>query len=68
MNRITPGEEVMIGALARQVKDGGWTAGGTLSPMPAAALWLAPLTHAPRAQVLVAGSDWPCNEMFFSTG
>jgi glutaconate CoA-transferase, subunit B len=60
MDHLTPGEEVMIGALARQVKDGDWAACGTLSPMPAAALWLAQLTHAPRAEVLVAGSpDWP---------
>jgi len=51
----------MIGALARQVADGECAACGTLSPMPAAALWLAKFTHAPRAQVLVAGSpdDWP---------
>ena len=41
MDRITPGEETMIGALARQVKDGDWAACGTLSPLPAAALWLA---------------------------
>ena len=41
MNSLTPGEETMIGALARQVKDGDWAACGTLSPMPAAALWLA---------------------------
>jgi glutaconate CoA-transferase subunit B len=60
MNSLTPGEEIMIGALARQVKDGDWAACGTLSPMPAAALWLARLTHAPRAEVFVAGSpDWP---------
>jgi len=60
MDRITPGEETMIGALARRVKDGDWAACGTLSPMPAAALWLAQLTHAPRAEVFVAGSpDWP---------
>jgi len=60
MDRITPGEETMIGALARQVKDGDWAACGTLSPMPAAALWLAQRTCAPRAQVFVAGSpDWP---------
>jgi glutaconate CoA-transferase, subunit B len=60
MNTLTPGEEVMIGALARQVQDGDWAACGTLSPMPAAALWLAQLTHAPRAEVFVAGSpDWP---------
>ena len=60
MNSLTPGEETMIGALARQVKDGDWAACGTLSPLPAAALWLARLTHAPRAEVFVAGSpDWP---------
>jgi glutaconate CoA-transferase subunit B len=60
MNSLTPGEEVMIGALARQVRDGDWAACGTLSPLPAAALWLAQLTHAPRAEVFVAGSpDWP---------
>jgi len=60
MNPLTPGEEVMIGALARQVKDGDHAACGTLSPMPAAALWLAKLTHAPGAEVFVAGSpDWP---------
>lgn len=60
MNPLTSGEETMIGALARQVKDGDWAACGTLSPLPAAALWLARLTHAPRAEVFVAGSpDWP---------
>ena len=60
MDHLTPGEETMIGALARQVRDGDWAACGTLSPMPAAALWLAKLSHAPRAEVFVAGSpDWP---------
>jgi glutaconate CoA-transferase subunit B len=60
MDYLTPGEETMIGALARQVRDGDWAACGTLSPLPAAALWLAQCTHAPRAQVFVAGSpDWP---------
>ena len=60
MDYLTPGEETMIGALARQIKDGDWAACGTLSPMPAAALWLAKLTHAPQAEVFVAGSaDWP---------
>lgn len=50
----------MIGALAREVHDGEWSACGTLSPLPAAALWLARYTHAPRAQVFVYGSaDWP---------
>ncbi len=60
MDQLSFGEEVMIGALAREVRDGEWAACGTLSPMPAAALWLAKLIHAPRAQVFVAGSaDWP---------
>ncbi|RJR34308.1 MAG: CoA synthetase [Deltaproteobacteria bacterium] len=60
MNPLTPGEETMIAALARQVKDGDKAACGTLSPMPAASLWLAKLTHAPEAEVFVAGSrDWP---------
>ncbi len=60
MKVLAPGEETMIGALAREVRDGDWAACGTLSPMPAAALWLAKETHAPNAQVFVAGSsDWP---------
>jgi glutaconate CoA-transferase subunit B len=60
MDRLSPGEETMIRALAREVKDGDWAACGTLSAMPAAALWLAKLTQAPRAEVFVAGSaDWP---------
>jgi glutaconate CoA-transferase, subunit B len=60
VNNLTTGEEIMIGTLAAQVQDGDWAACGTLSPMPAAALWLARLTHAPRAEVFVAGSaDWP---------
>jgi glutaconate CoA-transferase subunit B len=60
MNPLTAGEETMIAALSRQVQDGDWAACGTLSPMPAAALWLASLTHAPRATVFVPGSrDWP---------
>ena len=60
MKVMTSGEETMIGALAREVRDGDWAACGTLSPMPAAALWLAKETHAPKAEVFVAGSaDWP---------
>jgi glutaconate CoA-transferase, subunit B len=60
MEHLTSGEETMIAALACEVRDGDWAACGTLSPMPAAALWLAKLTHAPRSEVLVAGSpDWP---------
>jgi hypothetical protein len=50
----------MIGGLAREVQDGDRAAGGTFSPMPGAAFWLARFTHASRAEVLVAGSpDWP---------
>jgi glutaconate CoA-transferase subunit B len=65
MDKLTSDEETMIGALAREVKDGDWAACGTLSPMPAAALWLAKLTHAPRAEVFVAGSsDWPFENMW----
>jgi glutaconate CoA-transferase subunit B len=65
MDALTLGEETMIGALAREVKDGDWAACGTLSPMPAAALWLAKETHAPGAQVFVAGSrDWPFADMW----
>ena len=52
MNKLTLDEETMIGALAREVKDGDWAACGTLSPMPAAALWLAKETHAPRGRGL----------------
>ena len=60
MDDLSFGEETMIGALARQVQDGDWAACGTLSPLPAAALWLAKETHAPQAEVMVAGStDWP---------
>jgi glutaconate CoA-transferase subunit B len=60
MDKFTFDEETMIGALAREVKDGDWAACGTLSPMPAAALWLAKETHAPQAEVFVGGSaDWP---------
>ena len=55
----------MIGALAREVRDGDWAACGTLSPMPAAALWLAKLTQAPKAEVFVAGStDWPFADLW----
>src|SRR5512135_47009 len=65
MDALTLGEETMIGALAREVKDGDWAACGTLSPMPAAALWLAKATHAPKAEVFVAGStDWPFEDMW----
>ncbi len=66
MEKLSFGEEVMIGALAREVKNGDWAACGTLSPMPAAALWLAKLTHAPGAEVFVAGSksDWPFADLW----
>jgi glutaconate CoA-transferase subunit B len=63
MSVLTPDETTMIAALSRQVRDGDWAACGTLSAMPAAALWLARLTHAPQAQIMVAGSnDWPFDD------
>lgn len=53
-------EEIMISALSREVRDQEWVATGTLSPLPAAAAWLAKYTHAPRAEVFIAGSkEWP---------
>src|SRR5512140_3546646 len=65
MEPLTLGEATMIGALTREVRDGDWAACGTLSPMPAAALWLAKETQAPRAEVFVAGStDWPFADMW----
>ena len=45
MEHLTPGEETMIGALARQVKDGDWAA------------WRDALAHAGRG--LVAGAAHP---------
>lgn len=51
--------ELMATVLSREIRDGEVVAVGTLSPIPAAALWLAQETHAPSAQDLVLGNDWP---------
>jgi glutaconate CoA-transferase subunit B len=57
MNNLTPREETMIAALARQVQDSDWAACGTLSPTRRR-LWLAKFTHAPGRRYLSRGS-WP---------
>ncbi len=45
-----------IGTLARQVQNGALASCRTLSPMPAAVLWLAKLTHVLRAEVFWPGA------------
>jgi len=53
-------ELLMICTLSREIRDGERVGVGTLSPLCAAAAWLAQARHAPRAEVLVLGSpDWP---------
>ncbi|MCL8208498.1 MAG: CoA synthetase [Actinomycetia bacterium] len=53
-------EILMICALAREIRDGERVGVGTLSPLCAAAAWLAQAHHAPRAEVVVLGHpDWP---------
>jgi len=47
--------ETMIVVISRLIKDGEVAATGTLSPIPAAALYLAQLTHAPNLVPLVYG-------------
>ncbi len=49
-------EEVLIAALAAEVRDGEVTAVGSRSPIPAAAALLALYTHAPNATVIILGS------------
>jgi glutaconate CoA-transferase subunit B len=46
-------EELLIVALSREIRDGEVTAVGVNSPIPAAACFLAELTHAPRGRMLV---------------
>lgn len=59
MNQASP-VEMMIYLLAREVRNGELTAIGTLSPIPAAAAYLAQMTHAPKARLLVLDSpEWP---------
>lgn len=52
---ITWGEEMMIAAIAREVRDGKIAAVGTLSPIPAAACLLAHNTTAPGSTILILG-------------
>lgn len=53
-------ELLMICALSREIRDGERVGVGTLSPLCAAAAWLAQARHAPKAEVVVLGSpDWP---------
>ncbi|HET7875577.1 MAG TPA: CoA-transferase [Methylomirabilota bacterium] len=54
-------EEFMAAAMAREVRDGEQAAVGTISPVPAAAVILAYLTHAPRLRPIIINSDdwWP---------
>ena len=52
----TPEEYISI-VLSREVRDGETSACGMVSPVPAAALILAEQTHAPRAQIIVLGSE-----------
>ncbi len=52
--------EMMIHLLAQEVRDHEFTFTGTLSAIPAAACYLAKLTHAPEARLLIFHSpEWP---------
>lgn len=60
MSKSYTTQELMITCLSRQVADHKITATGTLSPIPAAACYLAKLSHAPRAELLIFHApDWP---------
>jgi glutaconate CoA-transferase, subunit B len=48
-------DELMITAFARQVKDGTFSAVGTLSPLPAAGCLLASMTSAPKVKLILLG-------------
>ncbi|MBW2145745.1 MAG: CoA synthetase [Deltaproteobacteria bacterium] len=57
---LTLGEEMMIAAIAREVRDEKIAAVGTLSPIPAAACLLASHTTAPGSIILILGDPmWP---------
>ncbi len=59
MSQLSP-EELMIYLLAQEVRDDEFSATGTLSPIPAAACYLAKETHAPKAKLLIFHSpEWP---------
>jgi len=48
-------DELLMAAIAREVKDGTFTAVGTLSPVPAAGCLLASLTTAPHVKLIILG-------------
>ncbi|MGH7313194.1 MAG: CoA-transferase [Candidatus Rokuibacteriota bacterium] len=54
-------EEMMISAVAREVRDGETVGVGTLAPVPASGVLLAHFTHAPRARVIIFNHPdyWP---------
>lgn len=62
-------EELLAAIIAREIREGEITAVGTLSPIPAAAAYLAVATTAPRAKILILGGEpWPFtggNKEFF---
>ena len=53
-------EELLATVIAKEIRDGEITAVGTLSPIPAAAAYLAKATSAPKARLIVLDGDpWP---------
>lgn len=54
--------EMMIHALSKEIREGELSAVGTLSPIPAAACYLAKMNHAPQARIAILDSpEWPFN-------
>lgn len=52
--------DLMIHALSQEIRDNEISATGTLSPLPAAACYLAKMTFAPKARLAILDSpDWP---------
>ncbi|MBW1713518.1 MAG: CoA synthetase, partial [Deltaproteobacteria bacterium] len=59
MSQVSPAE-MMIHVLSQEVRDNEISAVGTFSPIPAAACYLAQLSHAPRARLAILDApDWP---------
>lgn len=53
-------EELLATIIAREIRDGEVSVSGTLSPIPAAGLYLAKETSAPNARIMVMGGEpWP---------
>ncbi len=53
-------EELLAIVIAREIRDGEICASGTLSPIPAAGLYLAVETSAPNACIMIMGGEpWP---------